>query len=199
MAVINYIFGSVGSGKTSYLAKLARKYIKRGIDVYTNFPLKDCYLIEDDMIGKYSFENSVILLDECGISYDSRSFSSKDSLMKDKSRLQWWKLARHYLQKDCKFGCIYVASQGWDDIDKKIKTLATSYIYLRRSIIPWVSIAIPIYKKCDIDKETHQPIDYFEKSLIIDWKFIFRPRYYKYFDSFDAPELPVRPEGLEKV
>lgn len=193
MATVNYIFGAPGTGKTCYLAKLCKYYTKKGIRCFSNFPLKGAYLINDNQVGYFSFKNSVLLLDECGISYDSRGFSDKNGMFKDKMRLQYWKLARHYGVT------IWCASQGWDDIDKKIKTLSTNYIHIRKSILPFFTLCRPIVKKCEIDEETHQPMDYFVITPFLRWRLLFRPAYYKYFDSFDAPPLPEMPQRIEKI
>ena len=188
-SVMNYVFGPPGSGKTCFLSYLSRKYLKAGFKVYTNFPLKDCIQIQDDMLGYYSFSDSVLLLDELGISMSNRDF--KNGLMSDKQRLRYFKLIRHYLQKS-KNGCCWVCSQGWDDIDKKVRDLCTSYWLLKK----WFSLTIlkPVVKTCSIDPMTHEPADYFEFDPLWSWRFIYRPLYYKYFDSFDAPTLPELPD-----
>lgn len=185
---VNYIFGSPGAGKTTVLAKIARQFLRKGRRVVSNTPIGGCYLIQDTDLGYYDFgAGAVILLDEAGISYDNRKF--KNGLMSDPARLQYWKLARHYL----KGGVIIIASQSWEDVDKKIRDLSQSYFLIKRSILPWFTTIKPIYKKVDIDKMTHQPTDMYLIGGFTTWSFCFRPRYYKYFNSFDAPELPAFP------
>lgn len=195
-SVINYIFGAPGSGKTTVLAKISRQFLKKGFRVYANFPLKDTILINDEDLGKYAFTDSVLLLDEAGISYNNRDAFGKHGLMKDPQRLQYWKLCRHYLQKN-KNGAIFVASQGWNDIDLKIRTLSTNYIYIKRGIIPCFTVLKTIFKKCDIDQMSHEPTDFYQYDIFIFWKLCFRPKYYKYFDSYDAPELPEYPDPVK--
>ena len=41
------VFGKKGSGKTTYLSKLAYKYTKLGKNVYSNVHLPNVYLIDD--------------------------------------------------------------------------------------------------------------------------------------------------------
>lgn len=189
--VINYIFGSPGSGKSTVLAMISRKYIKRGFKVYANFPLQDTILIKDEDIGYYNFYNSIIILDEAGISYNNREAFSKKGLMQDQNRISYWKLARHYLEHDNgPKGKIFIASQSWDDVDKKLRDLSTNYYLIKKGIIRSFTVIRPIYKKVDIDDQTHQPGDFFVMDIFWNWKLCFRRLYYKYFDSTECPELP---------
>lgn len=191
---VNYIFGSPGAGKTTVLCKLSRQFLKRGMKVVSNTPMKGCYLINDTDLGYYDFgSNTAILLDEAGISYDNRKF--KGGLMSDPARLQFWKLARHYL----KGGFIIIASQSWEDVDKKIRDLSQSYFLIKRSILPWFTTIKPIFKKVDIDKTSHQPTDMYVIGGLSSWSWCFRPRYYKYFDSYAAPELPPYPYDVNNI
>ena len=179
---VNYVFGSPGSGKTTVLAKFSRFFNKKGVKVCANFPLSGTYTIKDEDVGHYNFSGGVLLLDECGISYSNRDF--KKGLMSEQARLQYWKLVRHY---HC---MIIVASQSWEDVDKKIRDLSQSYFLIKRSLLPCFTTIKPIFKKVDIDKLTHQPADMFIIGGLFSWSWCFRKRYYKYFNSYDAPPLP---------
>lgn len=188
-STINYIFGPPRSGKTTYLAKLSRQFLKEGRRVYANFSLADCIQISDEDLGYFDFGDDapVILLDECGISYNNRDAFSKNSLMKDKDRLEFWKMVGHW-----KGTQIFVASQGWSDIDLKIRTLAMSYIFIRKWIFG-LTIIKPVLKDCGIDENTHEPTDFFEFDVFLRWKLMLRRRYYKYFNSYDHKQLPPYP------
>lgn len=181
---VNYIFGPPGSGKSTFMAMLVQKFRKRGRKVYSNFPVIGAIEIDDKDIGYYNFVGSVILLDECGVSLSNRDF--KNGLMSDKNRLRYWKLVRHYKAQ------IFLCSQGWNDVDKKCRDLATNY-YMLQKWFCWTIIK-PVYKSCSIDPMSHEPADFFEFDMFIHWRFCFRPRYYKYFDSYDAPALPDYPD-----
>lgn len=191
--VVNFIFGSPGSGKTTVLSKICRYYVKRKIPVYSNFPCSGAILINDKDLGYYNFNpdrekynSSVILLDEAGIFYNNRDACNKKGLMQDENRLQFWKLARHYR---CQ---IIVASQSFD-VDLKIRNLANNYFYIKRSLIPGFTVVKPIYKVIDIDETTHQPMDMYRFDIFIHFMWVFRRRWYKYFDSYDCPPLPDYP------
>lgn len=185
-SAVNYIFGSPGSGKTTVLAKIGRYYMRKGIPVYANFPLTGATLIDDKDVGYYAFSRSIILLDEAGITYNNRDAANKKGLMQDEKRLRYWKLVRHYK------ACIIVASQSWEDVDKKVRDLSQHYFLIRRGILGF-TVVKPIYKKVDIDETTHQPTDMYKIDVFFRWKFVWRRRWYKYFDSYDAPPLPEFP------
>lgn len=187
LGTINYIFGSPRAGKTTLLVKICRK-LGKNKRIYSNFPCKGAILIKDEDIGYYDFSDSIILLDEAGISYNNRDAASKRGLMQDPQRLQYWKLCGHY--KGCK---IVVASQSWNDVDKKVRDLATHYFYIRKFIIPCFTVCKPIFKVVDIDENTHEPADYYKFDVFWNWNWIWRRRYYKYFDSYEAPSLPQYP------
>ena len=184
--VVNYVFGAPGTGKTTFLAKLSRWYMKHGFKgrIYANFPLKDTIQIKDEEIGYYSFTDSILLLDELGVSMSNRDF--KSGLMSDKNRLSYWKRIRHYLQKNSK-GCCWVATQGWNDIDLKVRTLSTNYFLLSKFF--GITFVKPIHKDCDVDPLSHEPTDYFTIDPFLSWSWVWRRRYYKYFDScVSSPE-----------
>lgn len=193
--VINYIFGSPGSGKTTVLAMIAKRYMKDPKfknKIYANFLLEGATFIPDEAIGYFGFYNSIIFLDECGISYNNREAFSKKGLMQDPRRLLYWKLARHYLEHGMgPKGKIFIASQSWDDVDKKLRDLSTNYYLIKKfGLFRPVTVIKPIYKKVDIDKETHQPTDMYMMDFFWNWKLCLRCLYYKMFNSTEAPKLP---------
>ena len=112
--IVSIYFGVPGSGKTTYAAYLARHDIRRGIPVWSNVPITGCYQLDPKTdIGTYMITGGRVIIDEAGIEYNNRDF-------KDFSRksLYFYKYHRHYQL------AIDVFSQGFDDMDKKIRTLA---------------------------------------------------------------------------
>lgn len=181
------IFGKKGSGKTTLLTKLTMRYLKAGRQVYSNVPIPGAYLFDPYDIGfKAIPRGAVIFIDEVGMIWDSRDFKS----FKQEYR-NYFKLQRHYHHT------VYLLSQSFD-IDKKLRDL-TDQMYLIRSYFNVFSVARRINKTITIvhadsgTGESHLADDMQFDSLLLFWagsiKITFIPRYTKYFDSFDAPEL----------
>ena len=109
-------YGAPGVGKTTYAAFLADRYIRSGIPVYSNVPIKGCYKIDRDDVGRYLIENCLILWDEVGVDFNSRNFKSNFT----KDQIKFWKYHRHERAE------VAIFSQGFDDMDNKhISTKST--------------------------------------------------------------------------
>lgn len=187
-------FGSPGCGKTTFLTRMAIKFRKK-YNLFTNFDVNsdDIYSFEKKDIGERSFpEYSLCLFDEGSLNgFDNRDFKTN---FKDNNALEYFKLLRHY-KNSMVFG-----NQGFDELDKKIRTLTNEFWIVKKF---WrFSYAIRVFKYTDVDTLTHQIIDGYKfpsglKILLFPkyCQIIYRPRWYKYFDSFERPEL----EEIEKV
>ena len=68
------IIGLPRSGKSTYLAKIAKKYNKKGENVFSNFYIKGCYKFDFNDLGKKDFHDCVILIDEISLFADCRNF-----------------------------------------------------------------------------------------------------------------------------
>lgn len=184
--ILTIYFGVPGSGKSTFAASLVRKCNLHKIPVFSNFPIVGAYEYKCEELGKTQFDNCKIIIDEAGIEFNNRDFKSFS-----KENLQFFKLHRHYKTS------IDVFSQTYNDMDKKIRTLAQKLYVVKRSIIPYFIVCIPIKKKITIDELTHDICDgyYFDHPLlqIFTSKRIFMPKYWKYFNSYDAPKLPKKP------
>lgn len=176
---IHVIFGVPGSGKTTHSAKMARYWLKKGVPVFSNFPIKGCYQLEKKVVGTVDFGPSVLILDESSIEYNSRNFKSN---FNDAS-LYWWKMARHYRAFE-----IYVYSQSFDDMDLVLRRLCVDMFIVNK--FPFNIIRVKkIRKVIDIDKTTHQVIDQYA-FVPFSSRFILGRRYWKYFDSYECKPLP---------
>lgn len=180
---IKVYFGSPGAGKTTHAASIALKYQKQGVKVFSNFPLSGCYQydpVED--FGNFLIEDCIVLFDEAGISANNRKFKSLPH-----SFIEFLKLYRHFHVKD-----IYVYSQAPDDMDITIRRLSTEFYLLKKSIIRPFSYTRRIARIIgEIDPITHQLTDGY-KYIPFSRRYIYRPKYYNMFDSWQQPYLPSK-------
>lgn len=183
-------FGLPGCGKSTFLAKIARKYIQQGITVYVlnSQPVEGCRLINFNDLGAFDMSGSVILLDEISLFADNRDYK----MFSDKLKT-FMILHRHY---HCD---IIWFTQQYDGVDRKIRELTTCLYYVRSSGL--FSYAVRINRFITIDKERQQIIVGYKLPNIFAYLFgwlnrsiqlCFRPKYYRYFDSYDAPKLPAK-------
>lgn len=176
------IFGLPGTGKTTLLTAIAIKALKKGMyegesieRVYTNFAVNypGIYRLDWSKLGYQQHENCLILIDEISIYCDNRNW--KENLKKE--QLMFWKLYRHYR---CQ---IIYCSQSYNDCDKKIRDLTDEFYQI--TALPFgLSRLQKISREMIIDKTIQE--GYNLRGL---GRIYFRPRYYKYFDSYSAPQL----------
>ena len=188
--MITGYFGLPGCGKSTFLAKMARQYIAKGYRVFVldTAPVDGCHLMSWDDIGQFDMSNSVILLDEISLFADNRDYKNFSHRLK-----QFFILHRHY---HCD---IVWFTQQYDGVDRKIRELTTCLYYVRSAGM--FSYAVRIDRFIFVQKEQKDikvgfKITGFIRALFAflngSVKLCFRPRYYKYFDSFDAPLLPQK-------
>lgn len=177
-------FGVPGSGKTTFAAYLAKKRIKKKGRVLSNVSIKGTYEVERNDIGHYMIQDCLLLIDEAGIDYNNRNFSDKKEKM-SKEEIYFYKYHRHYNVD------IAIFSQGYDDMDKKLRTLATRYYIVKRSIFPGFITRKLINKRLGIDKNTKQIIDEYAFA-ILGTKWIYCPKLWKMFNSCSYKEMPIK-------
>ena len=188
--MITGYFGLPGCGKSTFLAKLAQKYISQGyrVFVHEDSPVDGCYLFKWEDLGRFDMSNSVILIDEISLKADNRDYKNLQDHIK-----KFFILHRHY---HCD---IIWFTQQYDGVDRKIRELTTCLYYIRSAGM--FSYAIRIDRFIWVHKEQKQILVGYKISgflrLLFAWlngsmKICFRPRYYKYFDSFEAPPLPPK-------
>lgn len=180
------IFGKKGSGKNTLLTKWSIMYNKLGYTVFSDSEIFNTYKLDTNWIGKYDFpKNSVLLIQEAGITWDNRNFKSFPQEVRD-----FFKLQRH------KNVIVVLASQSFD-VDKKLRDL-TDEMYLITNCMRIFSIAKRINKKITIhkaDKDDTNSESFLTESYSFDlpffWKFTYIPRYVRYFNSFEAVKKPL--------
>lgn len=181
-SALNVYYGAPGSGKSTLAAFWASKAIKAGIPVYSNLPISGCFVLDKSDIGKWNIQGpALVIFDEAGAEFNSRNFKANFTL----DQIKWYKYHRH---ENCQ---VIIFSQGFDDMDKILRTLATNMFIVRKGIFKTVKYE-RIDKYPDIDDMTHQPIDYYGFTRSGSGR-IYAPAVWKMFNSFEKLGLPDKP------
>lgn len=189
--MIKGYFGVPGSGKSTILVKEWKKNRKKYKHIYSvNIQIDGVEEITKEDFRKYRFENSLFLWDEITLDYDNRNF--KDFTQEDKDA---WLLHRHT-------GCdIIYATQNYENVDKKIRDLTQDLWYISKSVIPifgQFTATKRIYRTININEHTseltlgYRFCNLIEGLFVSNFKLVFRPMYYKYYDSWDLLGLGER-------
>lgn len=201
--MITGIFGKPRSGKTTYAARLVQKnkatlnlcnklpgilgrIARRILHPYdviycTDETIQDTVYVDYRTLGKWQpTRNSLLVIEEAGILFNNRHFKT---LSNEATRL--FALHGH-------LGCdIWWSSQSVD-VDRKLLS-RTHRIYMCARFL-WWSMLTPIKFSVDVDEETKQLVDAYTMPRRLAWLFAFifgrvkviwRPKWYKYFDSFN--------------
>lgn len=179
------IFGKKGSGKSTYLVKLALDYQKKGYKVYTNMDdmiVPEVRHFKEDDLGQFVPEkNSVILWDEAGMKFDNRNFRNFSTETRD-----FFILQRHYKV------IVYLVSQSYN-VDKKLRDLVDR-MYLVQNIAIVYTLIRPIRKTITLTESTSEAESRIAENLkfewLFSWKLVKLTKYTKYFESFVVPEKP---------
>lgn len=176
-----FVFGKKGAGKSTMLTKLAFEYNKKGIKVYCNVETPGTFLFDAKRdFGYRTFEpNSVVMIDEVSLLWDNRNFKQfKPEVGK------WFRLQRHHQVT------VWLFSQTFD-VDKKIRDQCDR-MYMLRNFGGWLSYCKEIRRQLVVVPPTENSEARIADTLIIPpWftaifgtrKFIFVPKWAKYFDT----------------
>lgn len=185
-----FIFGKKGAGKSLYMVKLMRRYLRKGWTVYTdidNVNLPGVRIFRAHDLETFAPDpRSAIFIDEAGILFDNRSFKTFSAGLRD-----FFKLQRKY---KC---LVYLNSQSFD-IDKKIRDVV-DHMGLVVNLGNVFSIYRPIRRSITLTEPTGDSesriADKLRFQSLWHWKITYLPAYFKYFDSYAAPErepIPFR-------
>lgn len=180
-----FIFGKKGAGKSTYMVRLMLDHLRKGWNVYTNMHdvrIDGVRLMDTSLLKTCVPEpHSVLFIDEGGLIWDNRGFKTFD-----KGYTEFFKLQRKY---KCK---VYINSQDFD-IDKKIRQLTDSMV-LMSSIGGFIGVVRPIIRKVALVEASAQGesriADNLKFGSLFSFRFLWLPRYFKYFDSYNAPVRP---------
>lgn len=188
--MISCYFGVPGVGKTTLASYFTRKYRNKYKHIYTNFYCKGVEQINFKDLGIYKIYDSLIILDELTLDADSRDFKSFPPDVRD-----FFVLHRHV---NCDI--IYLV-QDYGRADKIIKDLTYDLWYLQRSVIPFFSKflrAKRIYRHYKINEERDELVlgyrypNWSERFFDHTTRFVYCPKYYKYFNTHDELKLANR-------
>lgn len=192
--MITCYFGTPGCGKTTLLASIAQKELKKMANnqssykhVLTNFYCQGCERIELKQLGNYDLEDCLILLDEITLDADSRDFKTFEQ-----SKKLFFVLHRHV-------GCdIIYFCQDFSRVDKTIRNLTYDLWYVEKSVFPLFrefTVCKRIWRNININEYSNElTLGYRfsnlrERLFTSTRKVIFRKPWYKYFDSYDKGDL----------
>lgn len=196
--VISLFFGLPGTGKTTILAKHAKDYLDKKIykTVYSNIPLQipGVVPIDNSDIGKFDISDGVLLIDEGTLFADSRDFKAFGA-----DRLYYFMMHRHFHID------IEIFLQQWDALDRKIRCITDKVYYvhkgglLRRWVTKYYKIPYDIIipdGKSESQKLGEIIQGYCKPPLLVRLfcPRVWRPKYYKYFDSWSHKDLPPLPD-----
>lgn len=188
---LTFVFGKKGAGKSCWMVALMLKYLKRGYIVYTDMQdinISGVRIVKPDSFSTFAPEpHSVLFLDEVGISMDNRNFKSFPAGLRD-----FFKYIR-------KMKCIvYMNSQAFD-VDKKVRD-TTDSMALVVSILGCISIYRPIRRSiCLVDATAQSDsriADNLRFTSFFSYRFLWMPKYFKYFNSLEMPPRKYVPYRL---
>lgn len=184
-------FGKKGSGKTSMLAKMAHQYSKRGYRVFcTEQNIDNTFYIPYNVIGAYWFPNDkpcLILIDEIACLWNSRDFKTTPKNVRD-----YFRFTRH---NKVVLACF---SQQFNDTDLQIRN-QFDYLYMACRYGNW-TIYKQIDKNCVLVTDQNGQGQIAENYIYVSKlkpkarKFIYLPRYRKFFNSYSRLSIPDLPK-----
>lgn len=145
--------------------------------VFTNFACPGCYKLDFETLGKFRYHDALFLIDEIMLLCDSRNFRTFPNELKEF-------FCKHRHARNDIIWC----SQNYRDTDLKIRNLTQRYYLIEKSTVFPVSYVKPIVHGIGVERGEIQ--DGYELGAPMTWRWVYRPRYYHLFDSFEERPLP---------
>lgn len=183
-----FIFGKKGAGKSLLLVHYMLKYKKRGWTIYTDMRdirIPGVRIIDSSDLSKFRpCEGSAIFLDEVGISMDNRNYKQFPPGLRD-----FFKYSR-------KMKCVVFMNSQAFDVDKKVRD-TTDKMVLQVSIANCIALSRPIRRTITLTEPTAEAESRIADKLsfcgLLSWKFLWMPKYFKYFNSQEMPARELLP------
>jgi hypothetical protein len=175
----------LGSGKTSVAQYFALDCYKRGEPCFSNVCLWGTKKLVFEDLMKYKFkedmEECTFIIDEAGIEFNNRNWEKMS-----KDIITFFKLHRHFRTQ------VYIFSQG-EDVDITFRRLSQQWYKLEKTsfLLGKFSSLIPVYVSTEIINGKWQ-IVYEQEDFFLFHKLIPIWKTWKYFNSYDTPDLPVK-------
>lgn len=165
------VTGDRGSGKSTVFALILETARKAGLDVYCQFPYKDCYQIplteirtkdgftyldiDKQWLYSYDFKDCVLLIDEAKTVWPARGFKSWS--MQDE---QFFNFIRKNNIR------LFLATQAYDGLDLNVKRAADEVWYLTQWFLHFTHIESSHTTLCKVaDKQTEVQGRMFKKGM----------------------------------
>lgn len=183
-----FVFGKKGAGKSCYMVRQMLKYKRAGWNVYTDMEdirIPGVRIISVDMLSTFRPEpNSLICLDEVGISMDNRNYKSFPPGLRD-----FFKYVR-------KMQCVVIINSQAFDVDKKVRDTVDSML-LMQSVGAVFTICRPIQRSITLVEPSADSegriADRLSFTSVFSWRIYFLPAYFGYFDSKAMPQRDILP------
>lgn len=183
-----FVFGKKGAGKSCYMVRQMLRYRRRGWHVYTDMAdvrIPGVRIISVQDLATFRPEpQSLICLDEVGISMDNRSYKTFPPGLRD-----FFKYVR-------KMRCVVIINSQAFDVDKKVRDTVDSML-LMQSIGAVLTICRPIQRSITLVEPSADSegriADRLSFSSVFSWRIYFLPAYFGYFDSRAMPARDIVP------
>lgn len=198
---VSLTFGLPGSGKTTIMcadilcAMKSGRYQNYYCNVHVKIP--GVTYIDNDCIGKYELRDCALFIDEATLFADSRNHKEFSEGRKS-----------YFLEHRHRCADIWLYTQQWNGVDLKIRAITDRVFYIRKGFWTgkWLSscyrvpydILFPDPKRGN--EKLGEIIQGYCKPSFLHRLFarrIWRPKYYRYFDSWDLDPFPPLPERYQ--